>query len=323
MKKVLSIFFALLIIITCLFAYANVSFATTITNTIDLAYVSQFVEGTGYFWDNLYDELTLTNLNLVTNSEYGLKLPENCTVILKGDNYIKAEYAAVSFQGNVTFKGTGTLTVVGGTYGFYNYSQNDSHTVRLTEGTYNISGGTAAIYSPDAIFEFTSGKLNLESNGDFAIIGKIIRLLSGKLTSKGSIKTSKLLTLSDIDAKFESNVSAFQSVNGGSIRISNCLISAGDSLSNLKDVKEYTNENCVTLKPNGNHRGTSAIFGSNCPKFVDYILIFVAILLPALLIALIVLNKKKKAKVAMEISSEYIKNVDEEYKAKKKARSGK
>ena len=62
----------------------------TITETVNIAQANKNMEGHGYSWANRYDILTLDGIHLDTASDYGLRLPKNCTVVLEGDNYIKA-----------------------------------------------------------------------------------------------------------------------------------------------------------------------------------------------------------------------------------------
>ena len=64
------------------------------------------MRGEGYFWDNpKHSHLTLSDLRIDTEDEYGLKITDGATVILKGDNRIKATKAALYIGGNVIFRG--------------------------------------------------------------------------------------------------------------------------------------------------------------------------------------------------------------------------
>ena len=56
----------------------------TYNQTLDIAAAKKDVSGPGYQWQNRYDILTLTNITIDTNDTYGLKIPENATIILKG-----------------------------------------------------------------------------------------------------------------------------------------------------------------------------------------------------------------------------------------------
>ena len=106
-----------------------------ISETLNIAEASRNMRGPGYEWANRTSELTLSGVNIYTDSAYGLRLPKDCTVILEGDNYIKADKYGISCAGTVVFKGNGTLTIDAGKIGIYLISQNNTHKIRLIEGT--------------------------------------------------------------------------------------------------------------------------------------------------------------------------------------------
>ena len=78
---------------------ADVSAAETVTKTVNIAEATKNERGPGYDWANRFDILTLNNLRIETSDAYGLRLPKNATVVLKGNNYIKAAKYGVSFSG--------------------------------------------------------------------------------------------------------------------------------------------------------------------------------------------------------------------------------
>ena len=105
MKRVLSIIIAL-ITVTSLFTIAlPVSAKSVHKSTINFIGINRNQSGSGYNWDNYHNVLTLDGLNIKTTDDYGLKIQDGSTVVLKGDNYIEAKKAAIYIEAKVVFKG--------------------------------------------------------------------------------------------------------------------------------------------------------------------------------------------------------------------------
>ena len=58
----------------------------TITKSVNLTNPRMNMSGAGYAWMNLDKTLTLDGLYIDTSDEYGMRIPDGATVILKGNN---------------------------------------------------------------------------------------------------------------------------------------------------------------------------------------------------------------------------------------------
>lgn len=314
----LSSFLAVLVLLSAI-PFVS-SGAATITSCVDLSHVRRNERGNGWVWDNLNDTLTLSDVNIDTNADYGLRLPEKCTIILEGNNYISAKVAAMTFSGDAEIKGNGSLTLVGGDTGIWNYSQKTSESIRFLSGSYNITAGKDGMKSPVASLMLVGGKFDISVPDGNALNGRIVRVMQSSLKAHGSLFASYDLTLRDADVTAESNESVLQTSADGKISLTDVKISAGNQQSSVTPVDEYSGEKAVVLKAAGNRLGESAVFGAGCPKFVDYILIADAVLAVAAVIVLPILAKKKKRAAALKRSEEYIARAEAEFKAEKKNR---
>ena len=189
--------------------------ADTVTSTVNIATADKNMRGPGYDWANRYDILTLTNLHLDTEEAYGLRLPKNCTVILEGNNYIKADKYGISCSGNIVFKGKGSLTIDAGEIGIYLITQDSSQKIRLIEGKYTINAGKYGVYSDAADFSFVNGNLDINMSGEdsYAIFGRCVNLLGGKFSANASVETTHELVVDNIDIDIVSTASALASKN--------------------------------------------------------------------------------------------------------------
>lgn len=304
-----------------LFSFVPAAFAAgKITSCVDLSHVRKNEHGDGWVWDNINDILTLTDLHIETADDYGLRLPEVCTIVLNGDNYISAKAAAITFSGSAEIKGSGSLTLVGGETGIWNYSQLTSDSVRFLEGKYSITAGSDGMKSQTAALMLVGGTFDIDAHGGNAISGRTVRLMQTKLTAKGSIYASYDLTLRDADVTVEADKSALMVGDSGKLTLADVILSAGETAKTASPAKEYSGEKAIVTKADGNRLGESAIFGKNCPKFVDYIVILAAVCAVSAVIIVPILIKKKKSAEALKRSEEYIAREDAEYKAERKNR---
>ena len=274
---------------------------TVITETLDIANARQNMSGPGYSWANRYDELTLSGVNIYTDSPYGLRLPNNCTVIVNGTNYIRAEKYGIACSGTVTFKGNGTLVVSAGDTGFIIVSQNRTHKIRILEGTYIFEGGRYGVYSEAGDFSFTGGSLTLKipENGEAAVCGRCVNLLGGTVKSNGQIKATNELVVDAVNLEIDtrSEKEALRSEN--LLRIENIT---------FRDFDEYTGQSIVSAIAEKRFIPESFIFKNGVPVFVDFLLIFgiIAVLVAFILIP-IVLKKKKSRETIKRLEEEGIK----------------
>lgn len=102
-KRRIAILLTLAIVVP-LFACLNVSAAKTLTEGVSILNPRQNMRGEGYFWDNPKDTLTLSDLRIDTEDEYGLKITDGATIILKGDNRIKADKSCALYRRQCHFQ---------------------------------------------------------------------------------------------------------------------------------------------------------------------------------------------------------------------------
>ncbi len=248
--------------------------------TVNIADAKKNVSGSGYEWDNINKILTLNGVNIDTEDPYGLRIPKNCTVILKGQNYIKASKYGISLLGTVVFKGNGSLTVDAGEIGLYLTSQDSTQKIRLLEGKYDITAGKYGVYSDYADFSFIGEEMNISVSDGQAIDGRIVNLLGGSFKADSTVAASHALTLDSVNIDVTSETEALSSK---SIYLKNISLA------------EYNGEASVSAKSTAKNYKSSIIFGESVPAFVDYSIL--VLLLIGVLSGIFgpALRKKKKA----------------------------
>lgn len=269
-----------------------------ITEKVDLSRPQKNMRGHGYYWANRTDTLTLTDLYIDTSDEYGLKITGGATVILEGDNYIKASGAALACAGTVTFKGDGTLTLVSDNMGIYFYSTDDTTTARFLSGTYDITAKGNGIYAPYTAVSFVDGKWTISApNTDaFAINGHTLKLYGGKMTMDNAVHASVTL---DVQALALSVTAAKPALTSDkTLKLLDVALSVGDSADHLVPAEEYAGENCITAKSTRTNWGTSILFGEGVPQFVDVLILLALLASIAAAIAVPTVRARKKAKRA-------------------------
>ncbi len=261
----------------------------TLSSTVNIATADRNVEGLGYKWDNREDVLTLNGLHIDTDSPYGLRLPHNCTVILEGNNTIKAAKYGVACSGTIVFKGSGSLTIEAGEVGMLLLSQDDTHKVRIIDGKYTITAGKTGIDSEIASFSLAGGsmKITVPETGAYAINGRVVNLVGGSFSANAPVNGIHSLTVESIHLDITASAPA---LSGKNLAIDHIK---------LKNGGEYAGENAISATALAVSR-TSLVFGETVPGWVDYILLVVliggigaAIFGPAL-------HRKKKAKALYE-----------------------
>lgn len=290
-KKISICWLITLVMIVCTLTIATTaaSGGVTITETVNIAQANKNMEGHGYSWQNRYDILTLEDIHLETTSDYGLKLPKNCTVILKGDNYIKASRYAMSCAGTVIFKGDGKLTLEAGEIGLYIYAEDGTQKVRLLDGTYEIHAGDYGVFSSAADFSFVDGTMNItvDNEDGAAVSGRIVNLLGGSFSANHAVEASHILDVEGINLDITAPRAALSAKN---LTVKNIVLT-----SNGSSIVEYTDQTQLSGKSTAKRVRASVIFGEDVNGVVDYICLVVAIAGIAALIVVPVLKKKKKA----------------------------
>ena len=271
----------------------------TITETVNIAQANKNMEGHGYSWANRYDILTLDGIHLDTASDYGLRLPKNCTVILEGDNYIKAAKYALSCAGTVVFKGDGKLTLEAGEIGMYLYSEDGTQKIRLLDGNYEIHAGDYGVYSIASDFSFVDGSMDItvDNTDGAAVSGRIVNLLGGSFKANNAVEASHMLIVEGLDVDVNAPRAAFASKN---LTVRDIALTSGGAA-----VEEYADQAQVSGKSTAKTSRPSVIFGENVPGAVDYICLVVAIVgIAAAIVGPILHSKKKKAALLARLEQE-------------------
>ncbi|MBQ4064543.1 MAG: carbohydrate-binding domain-containing protein [Clostridia bacterium] len=272
--------------------------AARLTEGVSLLNPKQHVRGSGYYWNNIEDTLTLNGLDLVTEDDYGFKLPHGATVILKGRNYIKAAKAAIYLEGNVIFRGSGSLTLIGGEFGIHCNGTNTEQKLTITEGTYTITGGTDGIRSDFQRISLSGGNLTVTGTKGYSINVRDLQT-SNNVTIKatGSFHTSYNMLLQASNLTIESKEAAL--MTDKYMKLESMTKKAGDSLSSLSEISDYVDQKALVTRSTFDDSRKSLLFGGNVPFAVDILVLLGVLILLAAVIAVPLLLKKKRALDAM------------------------
>lgn len=314
MKRVLSIIIAL-ITVTSLFTIAlPVSAKSVHKSTINFIGINRNQSGSGYNWDNYHNVLTLDGLNIKTTDDYGLKIQDGSTVVLKGDNYIEAKKAAIYIEAKVVFKGSGTLTLVSET-GIFCSSSDKTDSLSIIGGNYKITSSGIGIVSEFHRVSFSSCKVTVNTAGDVAI--KAQTVTTGAKTvikANASIVGQDKLQIESSSVTVNAKNAAL--ISDKPVVFSGITLKAGDSSNALSviDLKtdSYNGQKSVKTISNYDGQKKSLFFGDDVPRYVDTIVMVLGIALVACAVVLPVLHNKKKAKEAIA------KRDSEEAQSKKK-----
>lgn len=287
-KQILSAITALLVITVMLLPACCAAGSVVINQTVNISNARQNVHGSGYEWENIPDILTLDGVNINTKDDYGIKLPANCTVVLKGDNYIKAGKYGISCAGKTLFKGSGTLTIDAGEIGIYLYSQDSTTKVQIMDGRYTVNAGKYGVYSEYSDFSVSGGKIDVSVSDGRAILGRNVNLVGGTFSADSSVEASQNLTVDSINLSISSSDRA---LCAGKLYIRNVTASHAD---------EYNGEKEIEFSADERWHKTSIIFGDSVPGWIDYLLLAAVLAIVVLCIAVPVMKKKKKKKELYE-----------------------
>lgn len=316
MKKIFILFLSVTLIFATLLALPS-SAKTVYTKTLSLLSIRANAKGDGYKWDNYNSILTLDGLNIDTEDDYGLKIMDGATVILKGKNYIKASKAAVFLEGKIIIKGSGSL-ILEGENGIYCSSNNRTDTLTINGGKYEITSKAQGIVSAFHRVSLTDCQMEITTEGGVAVEAE--RLTVGAKTvfkANGSLIGHKKLHLEGTDLTIESKNAALVSDND--ITFSKLVLKTGDSSTSLAQTESYNGESFVSAKSTYDDSKRSLILGDKYPFALD-IVIFIgiaAVLVCAVVIPIII--KKKKAEAAVLARDRAEDERKAEAKAKKKA----
>ena len=275
----------------------------------------------GWYWDNINLVLTIKNLNLKTESEYGLKVQDGATVVILGNNYIEAEKAALYFGGQystngITVKGNGTLTLKSSNgSGIVCGSSNKNSVVRFSKTNIEIVCGNDAIVSKNTSVSFSGGRLSIDTDENSnAVDAKAFTINSGCSFSSNAPIIAGELTVSASSISVASNR---QSISADIVNIQRVKLFTGEKLTELSEAEAYTNESAVKTEVNFFLSTSSIIFGDRFSIVTDILFLIVLLaILAAVIIVPIVIRKKKAKRIITVIEAEE-KARDEELKLKK------
>ncbi len=303
LKKLFSAVMVFCIVIGACVISAGVSEAASTIGSVNLANADKHQSGPGYSWDNINHILTLDGLNIVTDEDFGLKVPAGATVVLKGKNSIKAAKYGIGCPGSVTFEGAGDLTSQGGQCGIYSYSNNENHKVLIAGGDIEFIGDTWGMKSDNAIISIAEGELDVVGKSGTAIDTRAISITGGESDFSGSVKAKHLISVDRADIDVESSSAALVSEN--MLKLENVRIKAGSDDDRLVKVDSYSGENCVELDAIGKGMRGSFIFGSDVPIIVDFLILAgTALLIGAVIAVPIIVKSKKKKKLFASLADE-------------------
>lgn len=276
----------------------------TITKSINLTNPRMNMTGAGYAWMNLDKTLTLDGLYIDTSDEYGMRIPDGATVILKGNNYIRAASYAMGIPGNVTFKGNGTLTLVGGDAGLYFYSTDDTTIARIMGGNFKITAGGVGIRSEYTTLSVTKGTFDIDvpAKDGVAILGRTLKLHGGKFTAQGPITASQNLEIRAANLSVAADRAALSATR--KLTLKDISLSVGDTADDLRKADSYNGENCIRVKSVANLLGESVLFGETVPMFADILVIVALAALVVAGIGLPLLRAHRRSKRALAAAAE-------------------
>jgi len=296
MKKNLSVIFSILLVLTLVFGALpmTVGAAASHSTTVNLQRADKNNTGAGYYFHNPSNTLTLSGLKIDTADEYGMKVKKDVTIILEGNNYIKAADIALFCPGTFTVKGSGTLTLVSEGRGIVINTNDTSDKFRLLEGTLEITSVGEAIYSKDAGAALAGGKvtLNVTDPAVDAISTRTLTL-SGNVDFKAnsSLNASYKLGITGANIDIASQRAAL--ICGGKL-----VLEEMELKSNGADVAldAYADQTSLTSKSTFKRVQPSIIFGGSVPVAVDYVIMVAAVLAVAALIAVPILRHRARIK---------------------------
>ena len=286
-----------------------------IIQTVNLINANKNQRGTGLFWHNPSDTLTITNMTIDTPENYGLRLPDGATLVLEGNNVIKASKVALSVEGNLTIRGKGTLTLISGDNGIVVSTFDVNKKLTMIEGKVSIQSAGDGIYTENAIVS-QNDKAKVEINtqgGAYAINARQIKLLGGEYKSNASLygEDIKLMT---VKLNIASDKAAFVIKNAGDaayekLSINDIALKTGADANSLSDADSYNGEYAVSAKVKKVNTKTSAfleLFGVKIPgsNWLDFVLVILVIVVVAAFIATpYVKNYRSKGDVAAKIAA--------------------
>ena len=302
MKKFLSLIIAL-VTLSALFTFAFPVSAKSVVHksTINLIGIKKNESGAGYNWDNYESTLTLDGLNLKTDEDFGLKILDGATVVLKGNNYIEAKKAAIFTEGKVVFKGNGTLTLVSD-IGIFCSSADSTDSVSILGGTYKITVSSFGIVSDFHLVSFSNCNVSVKTSSDIAIKAQSITTGANTvINANGSISGKEKILIESSSITVNAKDAAL--LSDKPIVFNNVTLKAGDSPNKLSVIdlekSSYEGQKSIQVISKYDGQKKSLFFGDSVPRYVDVIVMVLGLAAVVCAVVIPVLYKKKKAAEAI------------------------
>ncbi len=292
-KKISAMLLAVIMLLSWQATALPSSAAETITETLDIAGLNKNGSGAGYNWANIDGILTLDGLRIETKDDYGLKLPEGATVVLNGDNYIKASECAIRCVASLTIQGNGTLTLISDDTAVFCGSNVDRDTVRFRSGKITISGCETGVYAEHATVAFTGADVTLNAKS-YSVRAKNIQMSGGNVTAVGKLSAKADMSLSGVNLTANGTAPVLSA--GNKLDISSCDIFCGADEGSLTASEGYTDTATVKLVSTVDTSRKGVLFGGKYPLAVDYIVFTLLGLITVAVIAVPIYIKSKKTK---------------------------
>ncbi len=275
--------------------------AATINSMVNLQRADKNNSGSGYYFHNPSNTLTLSGVNIDTDDEYGMKVKVGVTIVLEGDNYIRGGDIALFCPGDFTIKGSGSLTLVSGGKGIVVNTNDTGDKFRLLEGTLDIKSVDEAIYAANAGVALAGGKVTMDvANADCHAISSRSLTISGgtELKTNSSLYTSYKtnITAANLDIYTSNDRPALSS--DGQLLMADMALKTLASNGEMVDtaLEEYAGQTQITTKSTVKRVTPSIIFGEGVPVAVDYVILVLAIVALAALIGVPILRHKQRIK---------------------------
>ncbi len=303
MKRFLSLILSVVMVSALFLCAMPVSAKAIHKSTVNLIGINKNVSGSGYKWNNYDNILTLDGLNIKTTDDYGLKILDGATVVLKGDNYIEAKKAAIFLEAKVVFKGSGTLTLIS-EIGIFCSSVDSTDSLTILGGTYKIKSSGIGIVSDFHRVSFSNCKVTVKTSGEYAVKAQSITTGAKTVINADAPLYGKdkiLIESSSITVNTDSKAL----VSDNPITFSKVTLKAGDSAKSLSkiDLKNasYDGQKCIKTISKYDGQKKSLFFGDGVPRYVDVIVLILGIGGLVAVIVVPVLYKKKKAMLAIAL----------------------
>ena len=270
------------------------SAAKKLTEGVTILNPRKNIHGVGYEWDNPNDTLTLTDLYIDTTDDYGLKLPDKATVILKGTNRIKASKAALYIGGDVIIKGSGSLILESDGYGIMCNSSDGKDKLSIIGGTVEITAKTG-IYSAVQKVSLSDAKITVTASEYAADVRDLVLSDGVRFSADSTLMASSSMSIEAANLKIDAcGKPALICENG--ITMTKMDIMVGNVTKNLASAEKYDGEFALETSSTWKYIRSSIIFGEGVPMVWDIVLFVVLALCAAAAVVLPIYFKKRKLK---------------------------